>query len=102
MTMKKFLYRRNASQTSVEAAESLDVTRLEEVIYRAIVDAKEKGMTQDELLTKFDYLPYSSVTARPAALKRKKLVVDSGLRRKGRTGRNQIVLIAKRYEKEVN
>jgi hypothetical protein len=102
MTMKKFLYRRNASQTSVEAAENLDVTRLEEIIYRAIVDAKEHGMTQDELLTKFDSLPYSSVTARPAALKRKKLVVDSGLRRKGRTGRNQVVLIAKRYEKEVS
>lgn len=101
MTSKKFLFRRNAPQTSVEAAEKLDVTRLEELVYRAIVDAKEQGITQDELLTKFDSLPYSSVTARPAALKRKKLVVDSGLRRKGRTGRNQIVLVAKRYAKEL-
>ena len=54
-------------------------------------------MTQGELLAKFPGHSYSSITARPAALKRKGLVVDSGLRRLGPNGKAQAVLIAKEF-----
>ena len=93
-TTPKELYRRDAVDTSVAAAHSLDVTRLEEMVYQAIKASGERGMTADDLLTKFSYLPYSSVTARPAALKRKGLIYDSGERRTGSSGRGQAVLKA--------
>lgn len=94
MTLKKFLYRSNASDTSIEAAEKLDVSRLEHMVLKAIRDAGEEGITQGELLAIFQEYPYSSITARPSALKRKGLVYDSGKRRKTGASRNQIVLVA--------
>lgn len=90
----KNLFRRNAVDTSVQAAEDLPVTRLELIVLEAIRAAGKEGITADELLAKFPHLSYSSVTARPASLKEKGLVKDSGERRKGRTGRNQAVLVA--------
>lgn len=80
--------------TSHTAAASIDATRLEAIILDAITQAGEYGMTQDELLLMFPTLSYSSVTARPAALKRKGLIVDSGMFRNGRSGRKQSVLVA--------
>lgn len=88
------LYRADAIDTSVEAAESIDATRLEALVYEAIKDAGANGMTQDELLMKYPSFSYSSITARPASLKRKGLIADSGKRRAGRSGRNQAVLVA--------
>ena len=89
------LFRRNASDTSIEAEQSIDVSRLEKLVLKAIQDAGTKGMTQGELLRRFPDLSYSSITARPSALKRKGFIVDSGLRRPGPTGRKQAVLVAK-------
>jgi len=91
------LFRRNASDTSIEAGQSIDANRLEKLVLRAIQDAGAKGMTQSELLSQFPHLSYSSVTARPSALKRKGLIVDSGQRRPGPTGRKQAVLIGADY-----
>lgn len=88
------LFRKNAPDTSVQAAETLPVTKLELLVLQAIRDAGDTGITADELLAKFPNLSYSSVTARPASLKEKGLVKDSGERRKGRTGRTQAVLVA--------
>jgi hypothetical protein len=88
------LYRKTASDTSIEAANSIDVTVLEKLVFEAILSSGKLGMTQDDLLSAFPDMSYSSITARPASLKRKGLVVDSGQRRAGRSGRNQAVLIA--------
>jgi hypothetical protein len=88
------LFRLDASDTSIMAAESIDQTRLEALVLEAIKASGSKGITQDELLGKFPHFSYSSITARPAALKRKGLVKDSGARRLGRSGRSQMVLIA--------
>ena len=94
MTKLRELFRRNASDTSIEAAESIDVNKLEGVVLNAIRSAGAFGMTQTELLAKLPGYSYSSITARPSALKRKGLVIDSGLRRPSPNGRNQIVLVA--------
>jgi hypothetical protein len=94
------LFRRDAMDTSIEAAEALDVTNLELVVLNAVRRAGRDGITQDELLQKYPKLSYSSVTARPAALKRKGLIVDSGLRRKGRSGRNQAVLVLPEFAQQ--
>lgn len=91
------LFRRDASDTSIEAAKSIDVNRLEKLVLKAIQDAGKKGMTQSELLRRFPDLSYSSVTARPSALKRKGFIVDSGNRRPGPSGRSQAVLIGAEY-----
>ena len=94
MTKLKELFRRNAPDTSIQAAESIDVNRLEGMVLKAIRNAGSNGMTQAELLATFRDYSYSSITARPSALKRKGLVVDSGLRRPSASGRNQMVLVA--------
>lgn len=94
MTKLRELFRRNASDTSIEAAESIDVGKLEGMVLNAIRSAGTNGMTQTELLSKFPGYSYSSITARPSALKRKGLITDSGLRRPSATGRNQMVLVA--------
>lgn len=94
MTKRSFLYRKNAPDTSINAAEKLDVKGLEEMVLRAIREAGPTGATQGELLAKFQEYPYSSITARPSALKRKGLVYDSGLRRSYGASRPQAVLLA--------
>lgn len=93
-TPTRNLHRNNAPDTSVKAAVALPVTRLELAVLEAIRQAGDAGMTADELLASFPNLSYSSVTARPAALKEKGLIEDSGLRRAGRSGRSQAVLVA--------
>jgi hypothetical protein len=94
MTKLTDLFRRNASDTSIEAALSIEVGRLERMVLNAIREAGRNGMTQQELLAKFNKYSYSSITARPSALKRKGLIVDSGNRRLSGSGRKQMVLIA--------
>ena len=85
------LVRTNDPDTSHAAAASIDATKLEEMVYQAIANSPD-GVTADELLARFPGYSYSSITARPAALKRKGLVKDTGERRPGRSGRLQAVL----------
>lgn len=92
------LVRNNASDTSFAAANSIDCSLLEGKILQAIKEAGQYGMTADELRNKFPNLSYSSVTARPSALKAKGLIQDSGRRRAGKSGRLQIVLVATNNE----
>ena len=79
--------------TSHQAAASIKSNDLEALVLRAIRESGKQGMTADELLEKFPDLSYSSITARPASLKRKGLIKDSGGRRPGRSGRSQAVLV---------
>ena len=92
MTEVHHLYRAGGPETSMEAAEAIDATKLEGMVYREIKKAGSDGLISDDLLNVFSYLPYSSVTARFAALERKGLIVRSGEKRKGRSGRNQMVM----------
>ena len=96
-TPAKHLHRRNGPETSAAAAHSIDATALEVMVLTAIEESGKNGLTQDELLERFDGYSYSSITARPAALKRKELISDSGRKRRGRSGRNQAVLVATKY-----
>tara|TARA_R110000868_G_scaffold410409_1_gene698372 strand:+ start:137 stop:481 length:345 start_codon:yes stop_codon:yes gene_type:complete len=96
--MTESLYRRDASDTSIDAAESLDITRLEQMILEDIQLAGVWGMTQDDLIRMHPGYSYSSITARPASLKQKGLIFDSGERRAGRSGRGQAVLKAAKFQ----
>ena len=92
------LYTKDALDTSREAAESIDITRLEQMILEDIELSGVYGMTQDDLIRMHPGYSYSSITARPASLKKKGLIFDSGERRAGRSGRNQAVLKAAKFQ----
>lgn len=96
-TPAKFLARTEGPDTSHAAAAAVPVTRLEAEVLAAIRSFGSRGVIADELLEAFPALSYSSVTARPSALKRKDLVVDTGDRRVGRSGRRQAVLVATEF-----
>jgi hypothetical protein len=90
-TMWKKLVRKDAPITSIEAAEAIDTTRLERIVYEVIA-SYPNGCIQDQVLASLPDLAYSSVTARFSALLRKGLIEDTGETRRGRSGRNQRVL----------
>ncbi len=90
-TDPSLLYRSGSPDTSVEAALAVDATRLEAMVHEAICRFS-LGCIQDEVLACFPGFPYSSVTARFRALLDKGLIVDTGERRRGRSGRSQRVL----------
>lgn len=84
-------YRYNDPDTSVEAAVSVDATRLEAIVLEAIRSCREKGATSSELVA-LTHMDWPTVTPRCRPLVRKGLIYDSGERRKGLwSNRNQIV-----------
>ena len=97
-TMWKKLVRKEGAITSIEAAEAVDTTKLERIVYQVIASHPD-GCIQDEVLADLPNLAYSSVTARFSALLRKGYIKDTGETRKGRSGRNQRVLKATNQEK---
>ncbi len=86
------LHRAGGIETSEEAAYSIDTTELEERVYKTIRSFGVEGCTQDDVLGKHPGVPYSSITARFSALLRKKLIVDTLVRRPGKSGRKQRVV----------
>lgn len=88
------LHRADASDTSVQAAYSVPTASLEARVLAEIRAAGRKGITQDELIDALPGVKYPSLTARFSALLRNGLIVDTGERREGRSGRNQRVLVA--------
>ena len=95
--MTEDLYVWDTNDTSIEAANSIDISRLEKMILEDIELSGVWGMTQDDLIRMHPGYSYSSVTARPSALKSKGLIFDSGERRAGRSGRRQAVLKAVKF-----
>ena len=87
------LVRRDAPPTSYEAADSIDTTNLEKLVYRTIKGFGPTGCISQEVQDALPSLAYSSVTARFKALIDKNLVTISG-QRKGPTGRNQRIMVA--------
>mgnify|MGYP003641529264 CR=1 FL=1 len=92
------LARKGGMDTSKDAAEKVNSSRLEEEVYKVILGSGPRGMISDEVRNSMPHVSsYSSVTARYKALKEKKLIVATADRRPGVSGRNQSVLVASAY-----
>jgi hypothetical protein len=93
-TAPKFLYRREGPDTSKEAAELVDSTFLERLVYETILSFGKIGCISDQIRERNPGYPYSSITARYSALLTKGYVIDTGERRRGKSGRNMRVMVA--------
>lgn len=91
------LHRCDSPETSIEAAHAVDSTALEKLVFSDILEAGRKGCISDQIRAKHPNLPYSSITARYAALERKKFIFYAGDKRKGQSGRSQRVIRAARF-----
>jgi hypothetical protein len=98
-TEARKLVRANSPDTSKEAAENVNTTALEWIVYKAIRAYGERGCISDQLLVIFHTYPYSSITARYRSLLDKNYIEDTGERRAGKSGRNQRVMRATKREK---
>ena len=87
------LVRREDPTTSHQAAQAVDSTKLETLVYEAIKGFPD-GCISDEILEMYPNYPYSSITARYRALLDKDLIEVTGVKR-GKFGRNQRVMKAK-------
>ena len=87
------LVRNQDPTTSHQAAQAVDTTKLETMVYEAIKSHPE-GCISDDILSMFPNYPYSSITARYRALLDKGFIEVSGVKR-GRFGRNQRIMKAK-------
>lgn len=95
-TFWQTLVRRNAPVTSIEAAATLDSASMEQRVYEVIATF-EHGCIQDEVLEILHNYPYSSVTARFRTLLNRGYIIDTGLTRPGKSGRQQRVLKIKEF-----
>ena len=91
-TESKKLVRTNDPDTSHAAANAVDTTKLEGLVYEAIKKFGDKGCISDQIRAMHPNYPYSSITARYRALLDKGFIVDTGERRQGQSGRSQRVL----------
>ena len=91
------LYRKDGDVTSIEAAESLNVNRMERIVYDVIDRFGPFGCIQDQVLAKLPTYNYGTVTARFKALVEKKLIVRTDMKKKGNSGRNQRVMMSKKH-----
>jgi hypothetical protein len=87
------LVRNQDPVTSHQAAQAVDTTKLESLVYEAIKGFPD-GCISDEILAMYPNYPYSSITARYRGLLDKGLIEVSGVKR-GKFGRNQRVMKAK-------
>jgi uncharacterized protein YwgA len=86
------LARREDPTTSHQAAQVVDSTKLEKMVYEAIKSHPD-GCISDDILGMFPNYPYSSITARYRALLDKGFIEVTGVRR-GKFGRNQRIMKA--------
>ena len=86
------LVRKEDPTTSHQAAQVVDTTKLEQMVYEAIKSHPE-GCISDEILEMYPNYPYSSITARYRALLDKGFIEVTGVKR-GRFGRNQRIMKA--------
>ena len=91
------LVRRADPVTSHEAAESVDTSHMEQVVLEAIQDFGTDGCISDQVLAKLSHYGYSTVTPRYKQLKQKGLVKVDDRKRKGKSGRGQLVMWATEF-----
>ena len=87
------LARREDPATSHQAAQGVDSTKLEQLVYEAIKSHPD-GCISDEILEMYPNYPYSSITARYRALLDKGFIEVTGVKR-GKFGRNQRIMKVK-------
>lgn len=87
------LVRTEDPQTSHDAANSIDSATREIMVYEAIASFGDDGCISDDIIALFPFFPYSSITARYSALKRKRLIEVIGSR-VGRSGKPQSIMRA--------
>jgi hypothetical protein len=80
-------------ETSHEAADSIDTTELERIVYETI-KMFPNGCISDEVLRMLPTFTHQTISPRYAPLIRKGWVIDTGERRKARSGRGQRVMKA--------
>jgi len=97
MTELYKLYRNDADTTSIEAVESIDVSKMEKIVYEVIDNYGESGCIQDDVLKKLPQFRYSSIIARFKGLEEKNLIVRCDTTKKGDSGRSQRYMMSKRY-----
>ena len=86
------LVRNQDPTTSHQAAQAVDTTKLESLVYEAIKSHPD-GCISDEILAMYPNYPYSSITARYRALLDKGFIEVTGVKR-GKFGRNQRIMRA--------
>ena len=92
-TEARKLARKDSPDTSKEAAAKLNPAGLEKEVYDVI------GVISDEVRAALPHVSsYSSVTARYKALKEKNLIVATAKKRPGVSGRNQHVMVERKYQ----
>ena len=97
--MKPGLARRTDPDTSRDAANSIDVTILERVVYEAFC-RYTGGCIADDIVQALPYMRAHTIIPRFAPLLRKGLLVDTGERRRSISGRYQRVMEAVRPPKK--
>ena len=85
------LVRKEDPDTSKDAAEKVDTTRLEQLVYEAIAK-HPNGCTSEEVMAHFPNHGIQTISPRYAPLIRKGFIEDTGERRKAKNGRSQRVL----------
>jgi hypothetical protein len=85
------LVRKEDPATSHQAAQAIDTTKMESLVYETIAAYGPDGCISDDVVSKLAFLPYSSVTARYKALIDKGFIEVIGAR-KGTSGRLQRVM----------
>ena len=88
------LARRDDPVTSHEAAEAVDTTKMEALVWATIKTFGPAGCISDDVRRVLASFPYSSVTARFKALEEKGFISYTGEKRRGLSGRSQRVMIA--------
>ena len=89
------MYRADSIDTSIDAADSLhNVSELQQIVYNAIFEFGADGCISDDVRDSLPTFNYQTITPRYRALIDKGLVVRTSERRKGKSGRNQSVMVA--------
>jgi len=87
------LARKDSPETSKEAAQAVDSTKLEQIVYEAIKGFPD-GCISDEILDALPDYRYSSITPRYRALLDKGLIEITGTK-EGKSGKKQRLMKAK-------
>lgn len=87
----KMMVRTTDPDTSMDAAEQVDSTRLEQMVYEVIAK-HPNGCTSDEVMAHFPNHGVQTISPRYAPLIRKGFIEDTGERRKSASGRSQRVM----------
>jgi hypothetical protein len=96
-TDPKLLVRKDDPDTSHAAAQTVNSSDLEKLVFETIKRFAD-GCTQDDVLALNPTKPYSSITARFRALLDKGFIEDTGERKPGRSGKPQRIVKVKTWK----